>query len=59
VAEAADALDGDEVTGMDVVHVAHRVVNGDAGAEERRGLCGVKVAGDSHDSLGPEQNVLL
>ena len=51
MAEAADADDADAGRGVDPVD-AQRVVDGDAGAEQRRGLFAVQGVGDGNDEAG-------
>src|SRR5882762_7083576 len=51
MSEAADALDGDEISAAQA-GVAEGVVGGDAGAEERGGFRGAEVVGDGGDAAG-------
>jgi hypothetical protein len=57
VAQAAEALDGNEVALLDV-HLADAVEDGDAGAQERGDLDGVDVGRNADNGLGPEEDVL-
>ena len=57
VAQAAQALDGDDAALLDV-QLADAVEDGHAGAQQRRDLGGVHVGGQRHDGLGAQQGVL-
>src|SRR6266404_7243088 len=49
MSQAADALDGDEISAAEA-GVSQGVVGGDAGAEERGGFGGAEVVGDGGDA---------
>ena len=57
MAEAADTLDGDEISAAGL-GISKSVVHGDAGTEQRRGFVGGNVVGDKGNRLGGDDDVL-